>query len=152
MTTKATQIYDQLVAKVHATLTTYTELPESYAIEENPSYLMAKSFAVGFGSETNEELHACALLNFERSFSVILVNKIAATINNRTDRATCEKALIEDGMTLIKALHNDLTLGGYATVNRYIESSGIEYVVTNEGTEKFISINLTIAVKYQDTF
>jgi hypothetical protein len=149
---KATSIYDALVAKVIATLPTYIELPESYSVEENPTYLMTKAFAVGFLSETNNEYHATNLLNFEREFSVVLVNKIAATINSRSERAAIEKALIEDAYTLIKALCNDLTLGQVASLTSYQGQTGIEYITSANGTERFISVVLTIAIKYQDTF
>jgi hypothetical protein len=150
--TKATDIFDALVTKVSTTLPTYTQLPESYVIEENPEQFMNKGFAVAFQSETNDEYHATNLLNLDREFSVILVNKIAATINNRTLKSTLEKALVDDGYALVKACYNDLTLGQVATVVSYVGSTGIEYVTAANGTERFISVILTFSVKYQDTF
>jgi hypothetical protein len=149
---KATSIYDNLVAKIAATLTAYIDLPEAYDIEENPSFLLEKGFGVGFLSEVNEKLQNCNILNFEREFSIILVNRLTATINDRTQRAAAEKALIEDGYTLIKALMNDLTLSGVATDTSYEGQSGIEYVIDKDGTERFISIALSVLIKYQDTY
>lgn len=150
--TVATGIYDALVSKVATTLSSYVELPESYSVEENPEHLLGKGFAVAFLSETNDEYHATNLLNFEREFSVIMVNKISTTINNRTARAAVEKSLIEDGYSVIKACYADLTLGQVATLTSYRGSTGIEYVISANGTEKFISVILTFAIKYQDTF
>lgn len=150
--TVATGIYDAVVAKIISTLPTYIELPESYEIEANATHLMAKAFAVGFLSENNNEYHNTNLLNFEREFSIILVNKISAMANSRAQRVAVEKALIEDGYTLIKAFYNDLTLGQVATLIKYTGQTGIEYITANTDTEKFISINLTVSVKYQDTF
>lgn len=150
--TVATGIYTALVAKVLATLTTYVELPDSYEVAANPTYLMTKSFAVSFGDEQNNEYHATNLLNFERSFSVMLVNKIVSTVNSRAERAIVEKALIEDGYTLIKALYNDLTLGQVAMLVSYKGQSAMEYLTSENATEKFITTTLSISIKYQDTF
>lgn len=150
--TVATGIYTALVAKIAATLTTYIDLPDSYEIEMNPTYLMTKSFAVSFGDERNDNYHATNLLNHERSFTITLINKLVATVNSRPERVIVEKALIEDGYTLIKALYNDLTLGQVATLVSYNGQSALEYLTAVNSTEKFISIKINVDIKYQDTF
>jgi hypothetical protein len=150
--TVATGIYTALVAKVLATLPTYVELPDSYSVTENPTYLMAKSFAVAFGAEQNNEYHATNLLNFEREFSIDVVNKIIATTNSRSERAIVEKALIEDCYSLIKAFYLDLTLGNVATYIAYTGQTAIEYLTASNATEKFITVKINVSVKYQDTF
>jgi len=149
--TVATGIYDAVVAKVVATLTTYIDLPDSYELEANPNFMMTKSFAVSFGDESNDNYHATPLINFDRNFSIALINKIAAITNSRSERKIVEKALIEDAYTLIKAFCNDLTLGQVATVVNYNGASALEYITAASDTEKFISTTLSISVKYQDT-
>lgn len=150
--TVATVIYDALAANIQLSLPDYVFLPESYIVEENPGYLMTKSYAIAFGQESNEELHNCKIINFERDFSVIVVNKLASTFNNRPLRSSVEKMIVEDSYLIIKGIYNDLTLGETATFCSYRGQSGIEYVTSKDGTERYLSIILNIAVKYQDIF
>ena len=149
---KITDIYDNLRTLTATALTGYIELPEVYSLGANPSVLLNKAYAIGYGSETNDQRYICNILTLSRSFQILLVNKLTTTINNTDQRRALEKAVIDDGYTLIKALMNDITLSEVAVDARYQGQSGIEYLTDDNGTEQFLTINLDVSIAYQETY
>lgn len=148
----ATTIFDNLIALVDSSLSGYTELPDRITTEANPDRMLTKGFAVAYGGEDNEKRILCNIATLERSFSVILSNAIISTEHDTDRRKTLEKNIIEDAYTFIKALMNDITLGGVAIDASYESQSAIEYLVDKDDNDNFLVLSLEIAVKYQEQY
>lgn len=141
-------IYNYLTNFVGTNLPSYVELPDRIDPEVNPSVMLDKGFAVVFGEEANLNKQLCPFLTLERSFTFILSNEITTTIHDTEGRKTLEKNIVEDAYTLINALGNDVELGGNAVDASYISQTAVEYLVDQEGTDRYLVVSIEIAVEY----
>lgn len=143
MTTKISTIHDAIVTKISTYLTSYTQLPNPYIIEENPSTFLKYGFgvAIGPGERTNRVI-GCEV-SWQRTFMVTLVNYVTTTDTNTTVRETLTKGLLEDHFTLLKQFEKAASLGSVCIDAIVVSDTGIEYTMI-DGAPYYISqIELT---------
>jgi len=149
MSTKITTIYDNLNTLIGNALTTYTRMPNAYEVNSNNDLYLKKGYAVGFGAASNTNRVLTRKVSIDRIMNILLVNQITTTDHNTADRATCEKGLMVDVFTILKAVEADQSLGGQAIRARYESDSGLEFI---EGDRfKYFINELNITVEYIET-
>lgn len=115
MTTKVSQIYDAIVAKIPTVLTTSLQLSNAYEVERNDGLTLNAGFAVAIGDGRNQKTEMTSQLRQQRTFSVMLTRQIAATEHDASTSDTIAKQLAEDAYALVKALHQDGSINGAAS-------------------------------------
>lgn len=144
MSTKITDVYDQIASVISTALSAYTRLPNPYILDENSELFMSKGFAVGVGPGQNTERHVGCFTSIRRSFQFALMNKVVTTETNLTSLAAQEKALMEDQFLVIKALEKDPNLNASASSCKYASDSGIEFIEGERGKYFLVTTELTV--------
>jgi len=148
MTTAITDIVDNLYALIGTSLSSYTELPDPYTIENNTELFLKKGYAVGIGGASNEQERGESCSRWiRRSFSFTLTNKVTTTRENTTAIKTIQKSIMEDQETVLQAIYDDSTLSGKAIDITYTDDTGIQYLDINE--IKYFSVTSTFEVLYR---
>lgn len=143
---RVSDLYEKMITKIEATLTSYTRMPNPYEPSENPSLFMRQGFAVGFGPALNTERMVCDKVTIQRTMNVLLVIQVLSTEMNSSGRAAFEKTIMDDAFSLIKAFENDVDLTGSTTTIKFEGDSGIQYV---EGdSEKYLFLETNFNVEY----
>ncbi len=148
MTTRIATIYDAVVDLIESKLTTYTRIPNPYAIAENTYLHLKQGFAVAIGAGVDTQRYVGCLVTWERLFTIILVKQILTTANNTGVRETIEKSILDDHDALRKAFYLGSTLSGYAIKSTVLDDGGLFYV--DGGVNKFIGMELNLYVEYQE--
>ena len=121
-------IYDAVDSLVSTALPSYTKAPKSIILEENPNLLMNSGYIISWGDGQNTNRFASCKLSISRIFTISLMNKVVSLETNATQLATQEKNMFNDQLTLVRAIENDVTLGGTAVRSVYSSDGGIEFL------------------------
>ncbi len=137
-------IHDNIVSKISTNLSTYSQLPNPYVIEDNNNLYLKKGFgvAVGPGGRT-DRLVGCQT-SYERFFNVILINQVTTTEHNTTSRETLVKNLLEDHYTLLKQFDIDASLSGVSSDGVVFTDGGVELVLIDGVQHYMIEIELRV--------
>jgi hypothetical protein len=155
MTTKVSQIYDAIVAKIPTVLTSFMQLSNAYEIERNDGLTLNAGFAVAIGDARNAKLDLTSQLQQQRTFSVMLTRQVAATEHDLTTSGSIAKQLAEDAFELVKALHKDGSINGtptgICTDLQFEGDSGVTLLrVSDEGFGAYFVISLVFTAIYTE--
>jgi hypothetical protein len=142
--TKIATLHDAIVTKIATNLSTYTQLPNPYAIEDNPRTLMIKGFGVSVGSGIRTDRLIGCQVSWERSFLITLINYVVTTDSNTTRRETISKALLEDHYTLLTQFEIDGGLSGTAIDGVISQDGGIEFIEIDSRPYFLCEMELTV--------
>ena len=148
MTTKISALYDKIITLLGSTLSSYNELPDPYALENNPELYLKAGFGVGIDSGNLDERSVSCSRFMQRDFTVRLVKKITTTKLNKTALKTIQKDLMEDQELVVAAFRDDITLTGTVMEIDYTSDSGVSYL--DSGTGKYFQLDTTFEVLYQN--
>jgi hypothetical protein len=147
--TKIATIYDAIVTKIAGQLTTFTRVPNPYALDENAAILLCNAYGLAIGPGTNTERYVGCISSWERSFTIGLITQVVTTENDTEGRATIEKNIIDAHRLLLLAFESDPSLAGNCIKAVITDDSGIDYI---DGVQsKYLAIELTLRVEYQET-
>lgn len=138
MTTKISTIHDAIVTKIQTYLSSYTQLPNPYIIEENPRPYLKQGFGVAIGPGENSNRIIGQEFSWKRTFIVTLVNYVTATDSNTTVRETLTKGLLEDHYTIVKRFQMAGSLSSVCEMVTVIADTGIEYTLI-DGAPYYVS-------------
>ena len=142
---KVSDVYDALDALVAATLTGYMKIPNPYVVDQNNNLILDKGYGITFNDAVNPQDFSTCKVAIERTFGVILFNRVTTTDHNLAQRATLEKALLEDQFLLLKAVEADPDLDGSAANARYESDTGI----LMEGDKlRYMFLETVFSIKY----
>lgn len=145
--TKISDIYNEVVDVLETNLPEYIRMPNPYVATENTYRHLRKSYglAVGPGFDTKRE--TCKI-NWQRTFSILLVKQMVATQNDTGVRELIEQELLDMHDVLRKQFYNS-SLGGNAYNVGISADSGIFFI---DGDKlQFIGIELSLDLEYQET-
>lgn len=149
MSSKVLDIYDAIVDLIEATLPTHKRLPNPYVVDQNTYAQMTKGFGMAIGTGFDTERFVCDLVTWQRSFTIILVQRITTTQNNIGSRETIEKAILEDHDKLRKAFYLNSSLGEKAIKSTVSSDSGPTFV--DADLLKFFTLEINLNVEYLET-
>lgn len=140
-------IYDDIVTRAEALLTSHVRLPNAYSLEENSTEFLKQGWALAVGPEANTERFATCTGSFKMDFIFSITRRFIAREFDATAKATGDKNLLED-MRLIK---NDFiknsTLNTSAHVANWETRDGIVQILAGE-KDNYIALQATVAVEY----
>lgn len=125
---------------------THKKLTNPYDVTDNDSKTLARSYGFKIVSGTNPKLLVDCRLTMSRSFEVILTKKNTGTERDITIRETAEKSILEDHVTLMKAVLLDQNLNETLAKLEYVGDNGVEFVQIE--LENFLVITATFTFNY----
>lgn len=125
---KISTLHDAIVSKISTNLSSYTQLPNPYVVEENPHTLMTKGFGIAIGPGVRTDRVVGCQVSWERSFLITLINYVVTTDSNTTVRENITKTLLEDHYTLLTQFEIDAGLSGTAIDAIVSQDGGIEFI------------------------
>lgn len=141
-------IYDSIVDKIEATLSTFQRVPNPYSLDENTAILLRKAFGLAIGAGANTQRYVGCLTTWNRDFTIGLVTQVVNTENDTLGRAQVEIDLIDAHRSLLLAFEADATLGGQVIKAIVTTDNGIEYI---QGAQsKYLALEISLAVEYQE--
>ena len=141
---KISTLHDAIVTKISSNLSSYTQMPNPYSLEENPHPLLVKGFGVSVGAGVRTDRVIGCQVSWERTFLITLINKVTTTDSNTTVRETLTKGILEDHYTLLKQFEIDGGLSGTAIDGIVTADSGIELVELDSKQHFLIELELTV--------
>ena len=146
---KATDVFDALVARLAAVLPAHKRIENPYVIENNSERVLNKGQGVAFGPAENTQRRLTNQLSVARDFLVTITRK---TIKKKTDssgRAEDIQLLFEDQKLVLDDIEKNTTLlDSTLSVAKsdYISDNGLEFIFTEK--DNFIKIESVIRVEY----
>lgn len=141
---KISTLHDAIVTKISTNLSSYTQMPNPYVLEENPHPLLVKGFGVGIGPGIRTDRVIGCEVSWERTFLISLINKVTTTDSNTTARETLTKGILEDHFTLLKQFEIDGGLSGTAIDGIVTADGGIEYIELDSKPHFLIEMEITV--------
>jgi hypothetical protein len=148
MATNISSIYDRIVAVCAATFPSKSDLPNGYIPEDNDDVFLKDGYGVSIEPVINDNRIMSCQISFDREVSITLTKKIFASDRDISARRTVEKALMEDELTLIKAIVEDATLHDLTGDVQFLDDNGIEFVFNGVTKISYIMLQLRFGVKY----
>lgn len=139
-------VYDAMITRIAAKLTTHLRLPNPYKPNENSELFLKQGYGVALGPALNTNRLVACKLSIERQFFVSISRKYFALESSATNKASTEKQLLEDQLLLIQDFESDPTLNGSAFKTVYVSDNGIEYVFGEK--DQFLIINSVFSIEY----
>jgi len=151
VTTKVSTIYDALVTRCAAVLTSSVQIPNAYELERAGSLFLDSGYTIAIGPLENLETELTSLATFKRTFGITLTRKCAATESDATTRGTIEKQMAEDMLALAKDFETATAISAAGVADcQYMGDSGIEFLRTDTDDGAFYVMAGVFAVTYQE--
>ena len=139
----ASTMKTQIDAKLVATLSGYTKIPDPYDPEENNILYLKKGYGIAYGPGQNLSRYATCRRTYQTEISILLVNQITTTDHNTAAREAIENSLMNDADALKYAIELDPDLNGNSAKTVYLDDSGIEYIKSDRARFYAVQINFT---------
>lgn len=143
MSTKVSEIYDNIHVRLAALYPSSSRLPNPYQPEDNPEPYLKSGYGVRIGPGTNANRVIGCQISIDREFTVVLSKKVYAREADGANKGVTEKALMEDVFTLINDVERDGTLNGSVVNTMYVTDSGIQFVFGEKDQFVYTEVNLT---------
>jgi len=146
---KATDVFDALVARVAAVLPDHKRIPNPYIIEQNSERILNKGQGVTFGPGENTFRRLTNQLSVARDFSVIITRKSIKKETDSSGRAEDIQLLFEDQKLVIDDVEKNTTLlDSTLSVAKsdYLSDNGLEFIYGEK--DNFIKVESVIRVEY----
>lgn len=148
---KISTIHSNFVTLLSTTLgATWSRMPNPYAAGANSELTLKKGYGLAIGPGQpypGRGRMDTASLGLQRSFTVVLSQKVTALESDASGRATIEKTLVEAFYSVLRAVEGDNQLSGQAIKIDYASDSGIVYPSERA---RYLTINITFLVVYQE--
>lgn len=147
MTTNVTTVYAGLLTAMAALFTTKKRIPNPYSLVDNDDLFLNNGYGlkVGAGEPQESELH-----NFVNgyNFSVIFTKQVYKLDQKQVKYDDDAKAILEDGVTLIKDFLNADQAGMIDNVwqIQWIGNSAIEFFRTDKNNFINLEVNFLISI------
>jgi hypothetical protein len=150
--TQVTTVYNNLVTLVSTALASHKRLSNPYSVGMSVSTQMAKGYGVAIGTAENTNRVISGSATLRREFRIVLSLQCTARETDGSARGTVEKALMEDSITVIKALELDPSLLQSAMNSQYAGDTGIEFIEgATEGSSGFYKTEISVLVEYRES-
>lgn len=146
--TTASDIKEAIIDIVEASLPLYTKIPDPYNIDTNSFLNLYKGYGVAVGPGFNTERYVGCLVTWARTYNIIIVQQITTTQNEIDIRESIDSEFLDDNDLLWKAFYLNSGLDGLAIKSTVLADGGI--IPLDIGGLKFLSMELTLEVEYQD--
>ncbi len=147
MSTEVSSVYDALVTRITTLLPSasgYRRLEDPYEISKNSDTTLQQGWGVLIGPGTEGPGELGNKLAVSRDFAVLVSRSLKSLAQNPTTKATAEKLLMEDMVTVAGDIHKKFTLESSQRVANYTGDSGIQYVSVSQKNFIWIRIDFMI--------
>ncbi len=159
MSTTFSSAYDALVTQIETALPNHVELINPYVPELNDNLTMDAAYGIVVGPGTSTDREMDCRFSVARDLTVILTRKVmkgdlARNTSSKSERRSTEKELVEDLVSLVKAISGNATLQN-ASNNLailkcvYETDGGMEYLAA--GQYQFIMIKAIFVLEYVES-
>lgn len=149
MSTKVSSIYDALVSTCVAQLTNYAKIPNAYDVNANSTLFLKSGFAVGYGPASNSERLINCQYSVIRTFSIILIGQLTASLTDFDGFKAVTQTLFEDQAKIKKVIEGSPQVGGTGTFTKWISDGGLEFLETD--STKYFLIESIFESEYFET-
>lgn len=146
MSTKVTELHDNLLERLVNLYPNSTRLPNAYDLEKNADAFKFDGYGIKIGPATNAQTTLSNIVGINREFSVIFVTNVIAREADIESRSYQEKILMENIFTLINDIETDETLNGAASDTQYVSDSGVNFVTG--GRFNYVYTEVKLACRY----
>jgi hypothetical protein len=140
--------YDELRARIAATLTSHTELNNPYFIEDEADIMFDEGWTVGLGDSVNTGREICDKITFGREFIITMTKRYYAPARDIAARIAAEKDIFNDQITLLGELV------AYSTDSivkiDYVSDSGINFLAGDRFG--ILQLDTTITLEYFEDY
>jgi hypothetical protein len=150
---KISTFYDALITLINNTFTgsdAKLELDDPYNPENNNEVILKNGFGVQIGELVNDKRTLEGKTTFSKRVSVIFTRQHFGSDRNAAVRRTTEKNLLEDELTLIKAIWNDGGTLSSSVSHMIFETDGGIESIFNDKTN-FLMLRMDFNIKYIET-
>jgi hypothetical protein len=154
--TKVSTVHDALESIITTSLSTYSGAKlNPHSLELNPEVMLQKGYGIVYGPGSNTNRQVGCHLSVSRQFIVLLTNLVSSQKGDEDGREALEKALLEDCVTLIKAIEDNPSLsttagvGGPALSAQWVSDDGVEYL--NNKNSSFMFCQLVFDIEYMES-
>ena len=152
--TKISTIHDRLVTVVAGAVdSSYARIPNPYDVANNSIQYLRRGYGIGFADSLVSRRNVKTQLFESRNFFIVLTREHNVSETDVDDRTALEKDLIEEKFKVAKAIELDVVLTDAIKAD-YVGDTGLSFFSslddfgTNLNTDKFIRVDLTVAVEY----
>ena len=149
--TKLTDAYAALRSFVSTALTGYTELTNPYVIEDNSGLFLRQGYGVAYNTGDTTNRRANGSYTADHYLTVTITRLVAVTPNDGAGLRTLIDSIYTTADALIKAVENNPTLTAQVAVCDWQSYGQIDFIIDEEGTDKFIALPLNFRVQYFET-
>lgn len=147
--TKITTITTALENIITSTLSNVVKIPNPYEPEANPQYALKYGYGIGFGAAQNSRDLLGSCIDIDRQFEVMLFQEIAKADTDAAGIQNQALALLEDEISVIKAVEAETSLGTAKNV-RYLASDPLEFLVGERG--RYFRLLTVFGFEYNETY
>lgn len=147
---KPVDIYDHLITRLGAVLSTHARLPNPYKPDENAEAFLVKGYGLKIGPGTNtQRTMTCGKIFEERNFTIVLSRKYFAREDDAANKAVAERELMNDSWLVKNEIEKDPTLGGKSANAYFVSDTGTNYVFSDK--DRFLLNELTVSIEYVES-
>ena len=148
--TTVNQVFDALETLVEGCLSGYKMLENPIIPEDNAKQIYNKAYGLAIGPGANPELFTKEITSCERSFSIVLVNKVTTSKGQTDRRNDQQKSIMEDMDKIKKCVDTDPDLGNLCTKAAFASDSGVNFIDADRG--KYYLVEGVIDTLFFDNF
>jgi hypothetical protein len=149
--TTISSVYDRVVSVIKATFPDKSELPNGYIPEDNDDVFLKDGFGVSIEPVINDARVLSCQISFDREINITFTKKIFGSDRDIERRRAVEKALMEEELTLVKAIIEDGTLHDLTGDVNFLDDGGIEFVYNGRVKISYIMLQMRFGVKYLES-
>lgn len=145
MTTRISTAYDAMITRIEAVLTTHARLMNPYEVARNPEQFLAKGYGLAIGPASGNR-NVLSKIWVARQFNLVLTRRFSVIQGDTAAKATVEKLLMEDQMSVIQDFEANSTLNDQVTTISYTADSGIRSVFPDK--DQFLVLETNFQASY----
>jgi hypothetical protein len=147
--TKISTITSALETLITDTLTGIKKIPNPYEPEINPAYALKFGYGIGFGAGANARREMHSSIDIDRQIEVLIFKEIAKADTDGAGIQTEALSLLENEISLIKAVEAETSLGT-AHLVRYLASDPLEYLIGDQ--RRYFRLLTVFGFEYNESY
>jgi hypothetical protein len=148
MSSKFSDVYNELRTQISTTLSTHTELNNPYFLEDDADVMFDQAWALSITSGVNTRRQGCPFITIGRDFVITLTQRYFSPSRDITARVEAENKMFNYQLDLLKVLV-DYTSSNIIDI-RYESDNGLEFL---EGDRfGFLVLQTLVTVEYEENY
>ncbi len=147
--TSISTIIDTVRSKTGTLLSTRTEFPNPYSLEDNPESLIVNGYGIRIDESIPSVNSEICKHNEQQTLTIILIEKMYKSDTNPDGAYTTAKSLKEDAMIIKRDFNNGNELGIHTDIEKleWTGDSEIDFVIAKKFNFMFIEISYNFSLR-----